>query len=205
MKLIFNGSSILLLGNHAALFYDELKHVSGVKVNTLRFKKKKAFTREEPNRFVLNDISIDYNGNYVLDELTFALNILINHNSILSNTLVVGDPSELIFQSFVYAKTNQNPNLIREEVQFASVPSNDAFVFLYPVGMVAQNIRKEISALVYVLKKFKNNTYLIRSQGLDAIDVLQKMLNSMQSDAELFTFEMEGVQQLISNQRHFST
>ena len=45
--------------------------------------------------------------------------------------------------------------------------------------MVAKDIRKEISQVIYVLKKFKKNTFLIRTKELDEASVLQKMLNAL--------------------------
>ncbi len=32
--------------------------------------------------------------------------------------------------------------MIKAEVQFPNISNSDAFIFLYPVGMVAKNIRK---------------------------------------------------------------
>tara|TARA_B110000090_G_scaffold149387_1_gene163925 strand:- start:939 stop:1352 length:414 start_codon:yes stop_codon:yes gene_type:complete len=137
--------------------------------------------------------------------MSFALNIIISHNKNLQNVLVIGDPSELFYQAFVFAKTNQNPNFIREEVQFKSKLSSDAYVFLYPVGMVAQNIRKEISELVYVLKKFKQNAFLIRSKNAEDVVILQKLLKHINGLDDLFTFDVKEVQPLVSNHESFST
>ncbi len=197
--------SILLLGNHSHLFYKDLIDQTKLPMNTLVFKKKDSFKKDDPHQFLYNNVSIDFNGAYVLDELSFALSILINHNKELQNVLVLGDPSELFYQAFVFAKTNQNPHFIRQEVQFIHELSHDAYVFVYPVGMVAQNIRKEISQLVYVLKKCKQNTFLIRSENNDPLTVLQKLLNSINGLDELFTFDVKEVQPLISNHESFST
>lgn len=153
----------------------------------------------------LDQVSIDYNGNYNLEELSFALSVIINHNKSLQNIVVIGDPSELLYQAFVFAKTNQNPNMIKAEVQFPNRSFSDAFVFLYPVGMVAKNIRKEISQLIYVLKKFKKNTFLIRPNTSSEAEILQKMLNVFIDINEGSEFRVNGVEQLISSQAHFST
>lgn len=197
--------SVLLLGNHGHLFYKNLKDKIELPVNTLIFKKKNAFSGDEPHQFLFNNVSIDFNGGYVLDEMSFALNIIISHNKNLQNVLVIGDPSELFYQAFVFAKTNQNPNFIREEVPFTSKLSSDAYVFLYPVGMVAQNIRKEISKLVYVLKKFKQNAFLIRSKNAEDVVILQKLLKHINGLDDLFTFDVKEVQALVSNHESFST
>ena len=118
---------------------------------------------------------------------------------------VIGDPSELLYQAYVFAQTNQNPNFIREEAQFSSIQENDVYTFLYPVGMVAQDIRKEISQLVYVLKKFNKSAFLIRADKSDVSAILQKMLNHLSSMKELSKFSVKGLEQLLSSQEHFST
>ena len=123
---------------------------------------------------------------------------------------IAGDPilhwaAPSLYSLSVFAKTNQNPNFIREEAQFSSEQGNDAYIFLYPVGMVAQDIRKEISHLVYVLKKFNKSAFLIRSDKSDASAILQKMLNHLSSMKELSKFSVKGLEQLLSSQEHFST
>jgi len=197
--------SILLLGNHGNLFKGQLDNNTELSVRTLVFKKRQAFVENDPHQLILNGVSIDYNGKYVLDELAFALSVILNHNKSLQNILIVGDPSELLYQAFVYAKTNQNPNMIKEEVQFLNPTVSDAFIFIYPLGMVAKDIRKEISQVIYVLKKFKKNTFLIRTKESDEASVLQKMLNALSYVDEVSTFNVKGVEQLISNQAHYST
>ena len=71
--------------------------------------------------------------------------------------------------------------------------------------MVAQDIRKEISQLVYVLKKFNKSAFLIRADKSDVSAILQKMLNHLSSMKELSKFSVKGVEQLLSGQEHFST
>ena len=110
-----------------------------------------------------------------------------------------------MYQAYVFAQTNQNPNFIREEAQFSSKQGNDIYTFLYPVGMVAQDIRKEISHLVYVLKKFNKSALLIRADKSDVSTILQKMLKQLSSMNELSKFSVKGVEQLLSSQEHFST
>ena len=201
----FTFDSILLLGNHANLYLADVKRFSELPVQSLSFKKKDPFLENEPHQLLLNDVSIDYNGGYNLNELSFALSVVVNHNKKLKNSLVIGDPSELLYQAYVFAQTNQNPNFIREEAQFFSKQENDVFTFLYPVGMVAQDIRKEISQLVYVLKKFNKSAFLIRADKSDVSAILQKMLNHLSSMKELSKFSVKGVEQLLSSQEHFST
>ena len=59
--------------------------------------------------------------------------------------------------------------------------------------MVAKNIRKEISQLIYVLKKFKKNTFLIRPNTSSEAEILQKMLNVFIDINEGSEFRVNGV------------
>ena len=101
--------SILLLGNHANLYSADIACFSKLPVQSLIFKKKNPFLENDPHQLLLGDVTIDYNGNYSLDELSFALSVIVNHNKKLKNTLIIGDPSELLYQAYVFAQTNQNP------------------------------------------------------------------------------------------------
>ena len=56
--------SILLLGNHAHLYLKELQAATSVQIHSFRFVKRNPFEVDEPHQFLLNDTSIDFNGNY---------------------------------------------------------------------------------------------------------------------------------------------
>ena len=65
--------SILLLGNHANLFKKELNTFIKLPVRTLSFKKKQSYIENDPHQLHLDQVSIDYNGNYNLEELVICL------------------------------------------------------------------------------------------------------------------------------------
>ena len=119
--------------------------------------------------------------------------------------MIIGDPTELFYQAFCFAKTNQNPHLIREEMQYEPGLSEDAFLFIYPCGMVAYNIRKEISSLIYLLKKYKRNTYLIREKEHTTLQILQNLLKKRRLSRDVFNLEGSEIEQLISNQEFFTS
>ena len=197
--------SILLIGTHANLFHKELANNSKVTIHTLKFKRKDPFSVDEPNQFIYNDTIIDFNGKYTLSELSFALSIIVEHHPGFEDCLVIGDPTELLYQAFGFAKNNQNPHLIRQEVQFQSLKSHDAFLFLYPSGMVAHNIRKEISSFVYLLKKYNRSTFLIRDKQESSSQILQNMLKKAALSFDLDILEVNGIEKLISNQTEFTS
>lgn len=197
--------SILLIGTHANLYLKELAKSSKVTINTLKFKKKDPFSVNEPNQFIYNDTLIDFNGKYTLSELSFALSIIVEHHPGFEDCLVLGDPTELLYQAFGFAKNNQNPHLIKQEVQFQSVNSHDAFLFLYPSGMVAHNIRKEISSFIYLLKKYNRSTFLVRDNHDSTSQILQNMLKKAALSFDLDILEVNGIEKLISSQTEFTS
>lgn len=197
--------SILLLGNHGNLYLKELQNSTDLTINSLKFKKKDPFAVDMPHQFIFNNTPIDFNGKYVLEELAFALSVLLNHNSSFDDCLILGDPTELMYQAFCFAKNKQNPHLIRQEIQFEPKPSQDSYLFFYPSGMVAYNIRREISSLIYLLKKFKRNTFLIRNGDLSNSEILQNMLKKSKVSFDLNILEVNGIEKLISNQTEFTS
>ena len=197
--------SILLLGSHANLYLKQMEKFTDVQINSLKFKRKDPFEVDEPHQFIFNNTTVDFNGNYKLEELSLALSVLINHDSSFENCLILGDPTELLYQAFCFAKTNQNPHLIRQEIQFQPKLSQDAFLFLYPSGMIAHNIRKEISSLIYLLKKYKRNTFLIKEEGVSTKVILQNMLTKRGLYLDLSTLEVNGIEKIISSQTEFTS
>jgi hypothetical protein len=197
--------SILLLGNHAHLYLKEIQKATSVQVHSFRFVKRNPFNMDEPHRFMLNDTAIDFNGKYTLEELSFAISVVMNHHKAFEDCLVLGDPTELMFQAFCFAKNNQNPHLIRQEVQFEPKNSKDAYVFIYPSGMVAHNIRKEISNLIYLLKKHKGNAFLIRNKKQGTSEIVQNMLKKVPDSFDINILGVDGIEQIISNETEFTS
>ena len=197
--------SILLLGNHAHLYLKELQAATSVQIHSFRFVKRNPFEVDEPHQFLLNDTSIDFNGNYTLEELSFAISVVINHHNAFEDCLVLGDPTELMFQAFCFSINNQNPHLIRQEDQYEQRSSRDAYLFIYPSGMVAHNIRKEISNLIYLLKKHNKNTFLIRDKNPGTSQILQKMLKGVPVSFDLNILEVNGIEQIISSETQFTS
>ena len=71
--------------------------------------------------------------------------------------------------------------------------------------MVAHNIRKEISSLVYLLKKYKMNTFLIRDKNQSNIQILQNMLKRGEICFDLNILEVNGIERIISDQTAFTS
>ena len=71
--------------------------------------------------------------------------------------------------------------------------------------MVAHNIRKEISNLIYLLKKHNKNTFLIRDKNPGTSQILQKMLKGVPVSFDLNILEVNGIEQIISSETQFTS
>ena len=71
--------------------------------------------------------------------------------------------------------------------------------------MIAHNIRKEISSLIYLLKKYKRNTFLIKEEGVSTKVILQNMLTKRGLYLDLSTLEVNGIEKIISSQTEFTS
>ena len=90
-------------------------------------------------------------------------------------------------------------------MQFKPKLSEDAFLFIYPCGMIAHNIRKEISSLIYLLKKHNRSTFLIREGEHTTMQILQNLLKKRRLSPDVFTLEGSEIEQLISSQEYFTS
>jgi hypothetical protein len=65
------------------------------------------------------------------------------------------------------------------------------------MGMVCQDIRKEISNLIYVLKKHESKTFLLRKEEKDLDHILNKILHELETNS-IYEIEekLEGLEHL---------
>lgn len=166
--------SILLVGNHACSHFENIRVNlnNKFKLNYLNYRRKDPFDENCSNKILINHIEVDFNGSYDLNNLTLALSFIIEHDkNLMKNDLIIGDPSELLFQAFSFARLKENPMFFKENQSRTLKIDNSLNLFIYPIGMVCQDIRKEISNLIYILKKHESKTFLLRKeeQDLDAI------------------------------------
>ncbi len=193
--------SILLVGNHALLHSEKLTQRFGnqFEINSLSFQSGNPFDENEPNKILINDLDIGFNGSYDLNNLTLALSFILEHHpEIAQTTLIIGDPSELLFQAFSFARLNENPLFFKENTQHSLIKDPSINLFIYPMGMLCFDIRREISNLVYILKKHKSEVLLLRKDEKD----LDQILNSIFSDIDKFSIydmedRIEGLEHLI--------
>ena len=192
--------SILLVGHHAFEHAENIqKNINKqFKLNYLTYKRKDPFDDLSSNKLLINDIEIDYNGSYDLNNLTLALSFIIEHDKNLTNSeVIIGDPSELLFQAFTFARLKENPLFFKQNLSRRLKMDKSLNLFIYPMGMVCQDIRKEISNLIYVLKKHESKTFLLRKEEKDLDHILNNILHELETNS-IYEIEekLEGLEHL---------
>lgn len=197
--------SILLVGHHANAHRENIRNNMNkeFKLNYLSYLGKNPFDENVTNKLIINDIEVDFNGSYDLNNLTLALSFIIEHDKNLINSdLIIGDPSELLFQAFSFARLRENPMFFKQNLSRTLKIDKSLNLFIYPMGMVCQDIRKEISNLIYVLKKHESKTFLLRKEEKDLDTILNKILQELESNS-IYEIEdrLEGLEHLTGKPR----
>jgi len=191
--------NILLLGNHAALHADVfLENSNQHKIIQLKFEPCDLFDDFSANKLWIDKVSFETTHNYTIEGLIVALKAIDAKKILTDVTLIVGDPSELLYQAYLFYMLNENPNDFVGST-FEYYNSETLNLFLYPVGMPAQDIRKELSNLMYCLKKHEMPTYLIRKEEKD-LDALFKLLLHSLTFMSIIELEdqIKGIEHLVS-------
>ena len=194
-------TQVLFIGNHST------KTIQDIPLETLELytTNRLVYNRGEvikniPATIQLNDTQCDFNGNYEIDNLTIALDFFFQQ-TLQSNqeTLLVGDPFELIFQASIYALLKENPNQIKESVAIPNSNQQLTVVLLYPATIEFENLRKEISQLIYTLKKHKINTLLIENH-INQASALDNILYYLNEDGiKHLEHKIKGVKQILGH------
>lgn len=193
--------SILFVGNHALLHSEVFIEAFSkqFEINSLTFKAANPLNESESNKILINELDVDFNGIYDLNNLTLALSFILEHNtSISSSDLIIGDPSEILFQAFSFARLKENPLFFKQNTNKRPLKDTSLNLFIYPMGMLCFDIRKEISNLVYVLKKHQSEVLLLRKDEKD----LDQILNAILTDWDKLSIydiedRIEGLEHLI--------
>ncbi len=183
--------TIFLIGKHANLHRKTfLEHNSSVKIVTINYEPGNPFNNE-PNVVSINEEKVEFKNDYNLEELSsfFKMKMPYYWNN-FESVLLIGDPSELIFQSFLLVKNAYRSNL--------TYHADSVNLFIYPIGMLALNIRKELAHLMYDIKKHNIPTFLIRKEEKDLSRIFSIILstNDVLSFQELAD-EIKGLEQLV--------
>ena len=144
--------SMLFVGDHARMYFGSASKVDEIDndVHLLRYQREDIITNE-PAKALFDSVSLSFNETYSLDGL--HKDLIKNKEHINFNCdVLIGDPTELLFQAFV-----------KELFLIEDFPYFPIVLFLYPVGMNSLDARKEISALILTMKANHVLTYVIRN------------------------------------------
>ena len=169
--------SMLFVGDHARMYFGSASKVDEIDndVHLLRYQREDIITNE-PAKALFDSVSLSFNETYSLDGLHKDLIKNKQHINFKCDVLI-GDPTELLFQAFV-----------KELFLIEDLPYFPIVLFLYPVGMNSLDARKEISALILTMKSNHILTYVIRNPQ-DTFVKIMTALNELDSLSDFILIE----------------
>ena len=169
--------SMLFVGDHARMYFGSASKVDEIDndVHLLRYQREDIITNE-PAKALFDSVSLSFNETYSLDGLHKDLIKNKKHINFKCDVLI-GDPTELLFQAFV------KELFLIEDLSFFPI-----VLFLYPVGMNSLDARKEISALILTMKANHILTYVIRNPQ-DTFVKIMTALNELDSLSDFILIE----------------
>ncbi|MBU3660527.1 MAG: hypothetical protein FGM14_11680 [Flavobacteriales bacterium] len=163
---------ILFLGNRAFEVFKTFHSVTS-KSNHLTFSSAIPFSGLK-NTILFNDLKFETNCDYEFECLKNKFVSLIQSKQISTSfKLIVGDPSELIYQAFCCA--------LLETQLYTESEFHEIHLWLYPMGMTSQDIRKELSQLIYKLKKQETPILLLRKPIQESTEILNAIFTKINS------------------------
>ena len=183
--------SVFLLGNHALSLNQNIKNREKLPFdfNYLTFKDGDPFKKEFENFIQFNDCNYPFNSEYDLISLKDFFSLFKKDELFFKKAnLIIGNPSELLFQAFIAALIENNNDSLNSSI----------VIMLYPIGMIGNDTRKELSNLMYLLKTKNIQTLLIRNTEKKLDDAIATIFNNFgnQSIYELEN-QIEGFEHLI--------
>ena len=169
--------SMLFVGDHARMYIGSASKVDEIDndVHLFRYQREDIITNE-PAKALFDSVSLSFNETYSLDGL--HKDLIKNKQHINFNCdVLIGDPTELLFQAFV-----------KELFLIEDLPYFPIVLFLYPVGMNSLDARKEISALILTMKANHILTYVIRNPQ-DTFVKIMTALNELDSLSDFILIE----------------
>jgi hypothetical protein len=154
--------SSILIGEHAASLAKQISPLTSLlQLQYIR----EDYLNQKPAAILFNEQLIPLVHNY--DKVGLSLDF---SNSIFTKLedkplLIIGDPTEWFFQSSIESLISKNPKMIA------------ALLFIYPVGMSSLDSRKEIAALIHLLKVNSILTYFLRAPLDNFTDFANKVID----------------------------
>ncbi len=180
---------ILFLGNRALTVCESFKEES-FKANCLTFTSAIPFSGLK-NTIHFNEQKFETACEYEFDCLKNEFVSLIQSKQFSSSfKLIIGDPSELIYQAFCCA--------LLETQLYMERDFHEIHLWLYPMGMTSLDIRKELSQVIYKLKKQETPVLLLRKPLNESTEILKSIFNKINSSSiHEIEEKMDGLEFLI--------
>jgi hypothetical protein len=193
-------TNVVFIGNHANRIRKDIpvETLNEYCLKSVEYQRGSLFN-DESAKLILNNIACDYNGEYEIENLSIALNFSLDHLVLNnSNTILIGDPFELLFQASIYAWLKENPVNVKLN-KATNEFTNLSVVLLYPATMEFENLRREISHVVYILKKHKVNTFLIENH-INQASALDNILYYYTPETVLqLEHQVKGLKQILGH------
>jgi len=134
-------------------------------------------TENKPHQFLFNNQKLDFFGIYELEDLINGLKTeLPNSFETTDYNYIVCDPTERFTQAVL--------QLLVEEIKLKRIlgkaESIPQLLFIYPMGMTSHDLRKELSACLFEMKKAEIPVYLLRYQSTEMEVMLYELVNVLQ-------------------------
>jgi hypothetical protein len=193
-------TNVVFIGNHANRIRKDIpvETLNEYGLKSVEYQRGSLFD-DESAKLILNNIACDYNGEYEIENLSIALNFSLDH-LVLNNssTILIGDPFELLFQASIYAWLKENPVNVKLN-KATNEFTNLSVILLYPATMEFENLRREISHVVYILKKHKVNTFLIENH-INQASALDNILYYYTPETVLqLEHQVKGLKQILGH------
>ena len=178
-----NDLNVLFLGNRATEISSQIAQEQTLNTRaTINFQSTDPFGNQ-PNYLIYNSTKIPVSIDYELKALTECFVELIIEKQIPNKIqLIIGDPSELIYQAFTFA--------LLDTQLYTERSINEFHLWLYPIGMVSLDIRRELSLLIYQLKKYDSQVLLIQKNTLSNLKLIKNVISKATINS-LFDLEDE--------------
>ena len=154
--------TILFVGDHAQKYFELGISNSYCSAQLLTYQRENIITGEKA-KLVFNQKDFPFAGAYSLLGLCKEI-VLMKEEWKGKCDILIGDPTELLFQAYVTE--------LMESSELNVLP---IVFFLYPVGMNSLDTRREISALILKMKMKNMLTYVLRNPMDTFVEVMNEV------------------------------
>jgi len=179
---------VLFVGHRAGQLMSTLKELGMCTSNTktLYYQGLDPLSNRDGSVFLNNEevlCNVEYDKEILKEQLKAFFELGFKEKQFL----LIGDPTEWMYQAFTEA-VHSNANLFPSFAQ----PEDFYHAWFYPMGMIASDIRKEISALVYNVKKNGSTVFVTRKTDAALVGFIPKVIDAFEAN-RLIEFALQTI------------